>query len=172
MNVLLTGEPGIGKTTVCRMVLDYTETNVEGFVTEELRDNGERVGFLVQFQNGSSKVLSHVEYDDPSVGKYGVDRKTMDWVVEQLYQILERQPEGLVIDEIGKMELIHDDFPKVVSEALKSPVDTLATVPTSGPDFVEEIKTREDSSLFELTEENRDEVPETVVRKLGWGNDT
>ncbi|UMZ74197.1 nucleoside-triphosphatase [Natranaerofaba carboxydovora] len=48
-NILLTGRPGIGKTTVIMKSIELIKTPVVGFFTEELRDsnNNKRVGFRI-----------------------------------------------------------------------------------------------------------------------------
>lgn len=45
-NILLTGRPGIGKTTVIMRLAEHLEEReVVGFYTEEIRDRGRRQGF-------------------------------------------------------------------------------------------------------------------------------
>jgi nucleoside-triphosphatase THEP1 len=58
--LLLTGAPGVGKTTVIRRVATLLETRqLRGFYTEEIREGGERRGFrLLAFRgrSGSSRI--------------------------------------------------------------------------------------------------------------------
>ena len=46
-NLLVTGLPGTGKTTLIRKILDTlpSRVSVSGFFTAEIRESGERVGF-------------------------------------------------------------------------------------------------------------------------------
>jgi len=45
-NLLLTGHPGCGKTTVLERALEHLgDLRLAGFVTLELREHGQRVGF-------------------------------------------------------------------------------------------------------------------------------
>ncbi|MGE5831636.1 MAG: nucleoside-triphosphatase, partial [Methanomicrobiales archaeon] len=47
-NILVTGAPGCGKTTLVRRVAENLEAiPVAGFYTEEIREKGERVGFAL-----------------------------------------------------------------------------------------------------------------------------
>ena len=74
-NLLLKGRPGIGKTTIVRRVLDQLKgVKADGFFTEEIRERGERKGFLIKTLDGMSRVLSHVKFSSRvRVGRYGVD---------------------------------------------------------------------------------------------------
>ncbi|MEK7203909.1 MAG: nucleoside-triphosphatase, partial [candidate division NC10 bacterium] len=49
---LITGAPGSGKTTLIRAVLAELPAKAGGFVTEEIREGGERVGFRVSALDG------------------------------------------------------------------------------------------------------------------------
>ena len=168
MNILIEGQPRAGKTTICRMLMDHTGVDARGFVTEEIRNEGKRVGFMVEFNNGESRVLSHIDYaDGPIVGKYTVDLETMDWVVEKMEGWRSVSPQFLVVDEIGKMELKHDEFPERVEELLDSEQTFLGTIPTGGPQFVNKIREREDVIIVELTKDNREEVLERLVEMMG-----
>lgn len=166
MNILLSGAPQTGKTTHCRLIMDSLNRNMRGFVTEEIRHEGERVGFMVEFDNGASRVLSHVNIDGPRVGKYGVDLETMDWVISTIETWNDEENDIYIVDEVGKMELKHDDFPEKVEDLLDSDNDLLATLPRVGSDFVGEIRSRNDVRNIELTDNNREETLNKLVDLL------
>ncbi len=82
--LLLTGRPGIGKTTAVQRISELLsqeqeELRIAGFVTLEIREGGERRGFrLVDFA-GHQQVIAHVNFPAAySVGKYGVDVAAID----------------------------------------------------------------------------------------------
>ena len=56
-NIIITGKPGIGKTTLikkilCDLNLINIFKNISGFITEEIRTNNQRIGFdLITFDN-------------------------------------------------------------------------------------------------------------------------
>jgi nucleoside-triphosphatase len=149
------------------MILDRADRDIRGFVTEDIRYEGERVGFMVEFDNGESRVLSHVDFEDgPMVGKYTVDLETMDWVVDMMETWKESSADLLIVDEVGKMELKHEDFPECVEEVLEADTDVLATMPRVGPDFVGDIRSRDDVEKLELKEDTREEILTELVDML------
>jgi nucleoside-triphosphatase len=56
--LLLTGAPGVGKTTVIRRVATQLEMRqLRGFYTEEIREGGERRGFRLLGFQGQERVV-------------------------------------------------------------------------------------------------------------------
>ena len=66
-HVLLTGQPGVGKTTVIKQLSHSLETyQPDGFFTQEIRDaNGIRKGFELITLDGCHQLLSHVTLPGP-----------------------------------------------------------------------------------------------------------
>ena len=76
-NVLLTGPPGCGKTTVVRRVVQALGgLRLAGFYTQEVRERGQRVGFEIVGLGGQRCLLAQVDWHAPlRVGRYGVDHR-------------------------------------------------------------------------------------------------
>lgn len=72
---LLTGPPGIGKTTAMRrIVAALARRKIGGFTTGEIREKGERVGFGLESFDGARAVLAHVGIaSSHRISRYGVD---------------------------------------------------------------------------------------------------
>ena len=103
MKVLLTGEPRSGKTTLLEGFINSVP-NKQGFVTREVRKDGERTGFELVSSLGQAATLASVDSDSSTrVSHYGVDLNGLDTFIAELPPI---QPGNLLyIDEIGQMEL-------------------------------------------------------------------
>jgi nucleoside-triphosphatase THEP1 len=105
VNILITGYPRTGKTTLIMKFLDQTTKNCSGFYTEEIRNNQRiRVGFkVVAISSEEEGILAHVdERSSYRVGKYNVNIKDFE---EIALPEMEKESEIVIIDEIGKMQL-------------------------------------------------------------------
>jgi len=154
---LLTGPPGVGKTSIIRQAVTRIEAG--GFYTDEIRESGERQGFRLVTLDGKSAMLAHTEFKSPhKVGKYGVDIASLEAVgVAALRRAIQEEP-VVVIDEIGKMELFSEAFRQVVLEALESGKKVLGTIMLKPHPWADEIKRRPDVELVWLTKDNRQQV--------------
>lgn len=164
-NILLAGRPGCGKSTVVRRTMDRLEAVAGGFWTEEIREGRWRVGFRVEdICSGRRVVLAHADYTvGPRVSKYRVDVAAFEEVgVAALESALGREG-WIVIDEVGKMELFCEGFPKVVTAALNAPQPVLATVARHRHPFIDAIRQRRDVQVIEVTPKNREGLPKRLV---------
>jgi nucleoside-triphosphatase len=169
--ILLTGRPGVGKTTVVRRVLERMRGVAGGFLTEEIRRQGRRLGFLVtDIRTGQTGTLAHVKRKGgPRVGKYVVDVAEFERIgVAALREALKR-PGSIVIDEMGKMELSCPAFAEAVLQVLDSGHPVLATVPVFRHPFIDALRRRDDLRLITVTAENRGGLPDEIVRFFSEG---
>ena len=166
--LLLTGTPGIGKTTVIRKVAAAIPTyRIGGFYTEEIREAGVRQGFHLITFNGQQAVIAHVDFDHHHrVSKYGVDVAAIDRFADSVLPVVEHIDVYLV-DEIGKMECLSQHFVSRMRALLESNKPIIATVAKHGSGLIQEVKQRPDSELWELTRANRDALTGDAVRWLG-----
>ena len=166
-NILITGPPGIGKTTLIRNVCSaLVDQQIAGFYTEEIRRDGERRGFELVGLNGERALLAHVDNHSPfRVGKYGVDIDSLD----RFIQTLDCQAPALdliVIDEIGKMECYSAAFRRLAQRALASETPVVASVAHRGGGFITEVKERWDVRLFDMSWDNRDHLLPQILGQL------
>jgi nucleoside-triphosphatase len=164
---LLTGRPGVGKSTCVMRVLELLGRPAGGFVTAEVRERGTRVGFALRTLDGRQATLAHVNRaGPPRVGKYGVNVAALDRVGVPAIRAAVRRGELVVIDEIGKMELASPAFREAVEEALQSPAPVLGTILAAAHPWADRIKRARGVRLIEVTAANREALPAELAALL------
>jgi len=164
--LLLTGQPGTGKTALIKEALAMTRVKGGGFYTEEIRTGGIRQGFRIVTLGGQEAILAHVSISSPyQVSKYRVDTDALDRVaVAALRQAL-KESDLIVIDEIGKMELLSPEFREAVTQAINSGKRVLGTIMLNPHPFADEIKRHHEVEVLLLTRDNR---PQVMNKVLDW----
>ena len=127
--LLLTGRPGAGKTTAIREAVKGLNIRIGGFYTEEIRRGASRTGFRLTTFDGRAAVLAHVDFPgSPRVGRYGVHLDALkDIAVPSLRNAVE-SADLIVVDEIGKMELLSGEFVDALGLASQSTKPLLGTI--------------------------------------------
>ena len=111
-NILITGLPRGGKTTLLKKVISGFGKKV-GFVTNEIRENGERIGFEIETHSEEKSILASVHFKtDFKVSRYFVDVKNLDAIIPRVAKF--DYEDLLYLDEIGQMELFSENFKKLV----------------------------------------------------------
>jgi nucleoside-triphosphatase len=166
-NLLLTGNPGCGKTTLIQRVVARLRCPIGGFYTEEIREGGMRLGFKVITFDGQEGKLAHIGVDSPlRVGKYGVDLKALETVGVVSVRHALGENALVVIDEIGPMELFSQAFCQVVLDALDSENVAFGSIVKRSKPFSDQIKARPDVTVLEVHRGNRDALVDQVLALL------
>lgn len=163
--LLITGTPGVGKTTVIRRVAEQLESEkVRGFYTEEIREAGERRGFRLVSFDGTRRVIAHTAFPGTHrVGKYGVDVGALDEASALLRP--DAAAGAYLVDEIGKMECLSERFVAAMRALVAGETPVVATVGARGGGLIAEVKRDPRCELWEVTRANRDALP---ARILAW----
>ncbi len=160
--------PRSGKSTLLKKLITNFDQKV-GFITNEVRKYGDRVGFELENHKGEKSMLANVDFKtNLKVSRYFVDIKNLDEIIPSLEKF--NESDFLFLDEIGQMELFSERFKILVKKYFDSPNTCIATLSkVYNDEFTEVIKKRNDIFLIEINEENRNEKEkylETLLRKI------
>lgn len=171
--LLLTGPPGVGKTTVLLKTVDSLKARgvaVGGMISREAREGSVRVGFeILDLTSGKCGWLAHVNQPSgPQVGKYRVNLRDLETIGAAAILEAAEKCAVVAVDEVGPMELYSQKFKQAVEHALVSNRLVLAVVHAKARDaLIDEAKKREDAQTFTVTAENRGSLPEKLS-SLAW----
>ncbi len=159
---MITGPPRCGKTTLLIRIAEDPafSARVGGFITQEIREKGARVGFkIVSLADKKEGFLAMKGFSSPyRVGKYGVNLEDVEKIGCTAIQEALDSGRVILVDEIGKMELFSEKFKSVLLRALNSPQKVLATIIERPNEFADRIKKRQDAKLIYLERGNFDLV--------------
>jgi nucleoside-triphosphatase len=143
--LLLTGLPGVGKTTIIRKVVaSLHDRKIGGFFTGEIREGRVRRGFHITTFDGRERVMADVDLPKVvKVGKYGVDVQAVNATSDEALTLSDTVDVYLV-DEIGKMECSSSRFVDATQTLLDSKKPVVATIAQRGVGFIAAVKRRPD----------------------------
>ena len=170
--VLLTGPPGVGKTSVLLRSVNGLRKGtyrIGGMISHDVREGGIRVGFeIMDFSTGQRGWLAHINQPNgPKISKYRVNLTDLDAIGVNSILDAVRNADIIVIDEIGPMELFSPAFRKAVEQAIESNKPILGTIhfePRNS--FVNKLKNRKYVEILEVTHENRETLHNLIVEKV------
>jgi nucleoside-triphosphatase THEP1 len=174
MICLLTGQVGVGKTTVAERVAGLARRTglvCGGILAPALKKPcGQKAGIWgIDLATGERRLLARTdrELGGPSVGVYSFDAEGLDWAVETIERAI--QTSDLVfVDEIGKLELWRGEGLAPVLPLLASGgIDrALVLVREELLLALQERLVDVETVVVEVTEANRDGMPGHVLDTL------
>jgi len=168
----ITGMPSVGKTQTLIKIIEKIEKSgykLEGMITTPLIEKKKRVGFYVEdWQTKEKEVFARLDLDSKDkVGKYGVDLGALERIGVHAIEkaINDEEVDIIVIDEIGKMEMLSEKFCEMVIEALDSDKPIMVTLhKKSRTPLLQDIRRRDDIRILEVTAVNRNLLPYKIEK--------
>jgi nucleoside-triphosphatase len=163
-NIILTGEPGVGKSTLLIKIVEEVEAMkpgiCHGFYTQEIKRYGKRVGFKM-----AGTVIAHVDSESEiRVSRYGVETNRISNIaLGEIIMIPKEAGRILYLDEIGQMQLNSEIFKTLVKRYLDSKCICIATLTAVyHSQFTRAVRNRKDIMVINVTPGNREELLSTI----------
>jgi nucleoside-triphosphatase len=169
---LLTGPPGIGKSTVVSRVVYLLRSKglgIGGCLTKERREGRERVGFTVfDLMSGREAVLASSKKSlGPRVGRYRVNIQGLVEVGARALREAAATADVIVIDEVGPMELTSPEFKRGVELCLDSQKPILAVMHEQMKDpLIERFRAMPGKTVLEVTLHNREGLAASLAEQI------
>ncbi|MDZ7764952.1 MAG: nucleoside-triphosphatase [Melioribacteraceae bacterium] len=107
--ILFSGPIHSGKTT--RLQKFIADKNCDGIVAPV--NDGKR--YIQRIKTGEIKPLETENEDAIVIGKYKFSKETMEWARQQIQESLQSNIDYLVIDEVGKLEMVDQGYEPMVN---------------------------------------------------------
>lgn len=165
MHTLITGEIGVGKSTLIKRLLAHTDRKIYGFVTEKRPFGaGERL-YINPAEGG--RVYGENVIGEIMPGRRGGIPEAFDRLGVPL---LSGIPEGSIVlmDELGFMESRALDFCRAVLEVLDGEYQVIAAVKPRDTPFLKSVREHPNGRLYTVTAENRDGLYSQILREMDF----
>jgi len=159
VNILLTGEPRVGKTSLLQHWL-AKQQNTYGFLTIEVRREHNRMGLACVASDGIRAHCADVDIESTTrIGRYGIDIPKLDGFFTNLEK-LPKSAELLYLDEIGQMQLLIGSFPSLSTQWLDDPRPLIGTISAifEHP-YIQQVQARPDTIICHVTAASKDVLP-------------
>ncbi len=166
-SILLTGYPGIGKTTIIKHIITALGDRAGGFYTEEIVGAGGRHGFKLITLAGKEVTIAHKDLRGPTiprVGRYGVDVPALERVGVRALRRAMAEGKIVIVDEIGPMELFSQAFQDTVMGAIIGKHHVIGTVMSKPNPEADAFKYLAQVELHEIDRRNRDDMPARILK--------
>ena len=170
MNIIITGEIGVGKTTVCEKVIRMAESGgytCGGILTPKVLNGGVICGIdIIDIQSGERETLASVHnvYRGPRAGKYCFNPDGIGFGISAIEK--GRSSDILLVDEIGHLESRGEGFANVL--ALIGAGEVKSSIVVIRKELLSAFLPQLGAGpyVFETTPNTRDELPQKVYSSL------
>ncbi len=172
--VLLTGEVGAGKSTVCLRLAEAARESglgVAGILSRPVYDAlGHKVGIeAVDLWSGEARPLASLAspLGPLRCGPYSFDPSAFAWAERVMAEALARGPDLAILDEVGPLELAQGKgFAPLLGPLLAAPCSVVLVVRRTWRASLEE-RLAGRGPVFEAAEATRGSLPEAIAATLG-----
>ena len=169
-SIFLTGEVGIGKSTVIDKVLSLLpEVVCGGFRTisaAPLTEGALLDVFIESAWEQTPHDSAHLAGTRWGDNRFTAYPSVFDVVGVAFLASPPKKATLLLMDELGVMESESELFKNAVLSTLNGNLPVLGVVKPKQTDFLDSIRTHDNSLVFEVTEQNRQEIPFLIAELL------
>lgn len=168
MIILLTGKPGVGKSTVVEKFISRSSLPIEWVMTKAILEpkTGRRLGFVAENSAGKRQTISHKTdiHSSVAVGENRVAVKAVDEVFSDFLEKVQNSEGSLtIIDEIGPIQLLSPRFNDLLGRIFTTDRGTILATIHYTDERLREYRDNAEYLLLEVSAINRGMLPGALV---------
>lgn len=165
-HLFLTGEKRVGKSTLLQELIRMKGMDCAGFETRHIEINGLRRAHILH------GLIDMPPYENDCICCVRINERMSVPVLPVFEQngtvILQKSMDSsspyLLMDELGKLEREAEHFINQIMECLDSDKRVLGVLQMCHAPHIEAIKSRNDVTILQVTEENRDDLLDMLIK--------
>lgn len=163
-NVFITGERGIGKSTLLKKIIKNIDCTLGGFIQEkEFTD--EKISYKIISLYNTEESYTIGIYDKKKASLY-TDMNIFNIVSKEILQRSLNSRDLIILDELGFMEENSEVFKNSVLKILDGDKPVLGVLKECDTNFIRRIKMRKDVQVIRIDEINRNSMEKEIIKVL------
>jgi nucleoside-triphosphatase len=153
-NIFLTGNPGSGKSTIIKKLIEQMDCSIGGFIENKIFEYNKTVFEIASLSDGLRGVIGETS----GLKNTRINPSIFETLGIKILSDSLKDSDVIIIDELGFFESSCKKFIMSVNKALDSKKPVIGVLKKYDSDFLNSIKNRNDTYIIEVTEENRDDA--------------
>ncbi len=175
MNIFITGEPGVGKSTLLnQLIYANNHHRIMGCVVDEIKKGEKRSGFKIRYIPSNKETilaLKEEHLSDYYVSKYSVNVEGLEKeLIPYMGKMINTHNLDLIIfDEIGRMQNATPLFLKQLDQLLEKETIIISTIVLDDEEWARKYK--KSGFQLKITKENRSKTLKIIQYLIDHFND-
>ncbi|NMB07445.1 MAG: hypothetical protein GX981_03520 [Tissierellia bacterium] len=163
-NLFLTGKKGVGKSTIINKIIEKVNCSIGGYITEKQVENNIKTFTIISLYNNKDR------YPIAKINEKNFEKKIFtDNFKHHIPLTLDKSLKNrdlIILDELGFMENNIEPFTGKIYEILDSNNVVFGVLKDYNCTFLNNIKSRDDVLVIEITQNNRDTIEQEIINIL------
>jgi nucleoside-triphosphatase len=167
-NIFITGERGIGKSTLLNKVIKNVDCSIGGFIQEKKFTDKTTCFNVISLYNLKDSYTIGIYHKEKDI-LYS-DMNVFNIISKNILLKSLDNTELIILDELGFMEESSPLFKDIIIKILDSDTPVLGVLKECDTNFIQQIKMRKDVEVIRIDENNRNYMEDRILDILESNN--
>lgn len=167
-NIFITGERGIGKSTLLEKIIKNVDCSIGGFIQEKIFTDKTTCFNVVSLYNLKDSYTIGIYHREKDV-LYS-DMNVFNIISKNILLKSLGDRKLIILDELGFMEENSPLFKDTIIKILNCDIPVLGVLKECDTNFIQQIKMREDVNVIRINENNRNSMEDKILHMLKINN--